>query len=824
MLSGASGLVFEVIWVRQLAAWVGHSTVAVSLVVAAFLAGLMLGSLVGARLADRGGALVRVYAALEAITAVAALAISTLLAQASPLSLWMADHGPPALSTLPARLALGFVVVLAPTVAMGATLPVLARAVTSDPQRAAAPLGALYSLNTLGAVAGCSLAGFSLLGTLGMVRTAALASACNVVVAALAWRLPLPDAPRSVSLDAAPARGFGALVAAAALTGFSAIACEVLWFRVLHSFVRSSTYAFTLLLAVYLAGLALGGALYARRFARRTDHWELLSDAQVAQAAAVLVSVALLGRTGTLASWLTARSSANDADLVHLAIGAVIILGPATLMGLSYPLVLAAGAHTTGRVGRGVGLLGAANTLGGVAGSLLAGLALVPALGTLRSFEIAVCATLAVAVFARSRMHGRVPWRGDAGRTARVALAVAVALACVPSDYLLRAVTTFPRARVLAAREGRDGTAAVLGYTRSDVCAASPNHCRGRCRDDFSYQQLIFGTVSYASTIPPAKRYMRALAHLPLLQIDTEDALDVAEVCFGTGTTAGAFTAHPSLGTLTIVDINRDVFEFARHFRASNRGVLDDPRVRLVVDDGRHHLETARQQWNVLSLEPPPPTAEGAATLYAREFYVAARRRLREGGVLAQWIPFDQQSEALGRAMLASITAEFAHVEVYLPSRSEGVVLASMRPLSPDLARWRSRWRGAVRESLAEVGFDRPERLLATRVLDDAAVRRWIDGAAPMVDDLPAVEFYRSHGGRPFRVATMLSLAPRPEASWALEARIERHGMEAWERSITGDLRGARVIASQLYADDGANPYTRYLDALEYDCLNLDAP
>jgi MFS family permease len=151
VLSGASGLVFEVIWVRQLALWVGHGTVAVSLVVSAFLSGLVLGSWLGGRLADRGGRLVRTYAILEACTGLTALFVSVVLSRSAMLSSWIADHGPPFASGLAARICVGFVVVFAPTATMGATLPVLTRHLSKTRDRVGAPLATLYALNTLGA-------------------------------------------------------------------------------------------------------------------------------------------------------------------------------------------------------------------------------------------------------------------------------------------------------------------------------------------------------------------------------------------------------------------------------------------------------------------------------------------------------------------------------------------------------------------------------------------------------------------------------------------------------------------------------------------------
>ncbi len=847
VLSGASGLVFEIIWVRQLGHWVGHSTVAVSLVVAAFLAGLVLGAWWGGARADRDPAPLRRYSLLELATGLGALAVSLALSQLPALLLSLSAPPPGWL-----RHALGFVLLLGPTSLMGATLPTLARHVVRDPQRAGRPFATLYAVNTLGAALGCGLGGFVLLGRYGLVRTAIAASLLNVLVAALAWalhRTTPPTAAHDAAHDTAATAHTDAqpsdrarLAALAATTGFAAIACEVLWFRVLHAFVRSSTYAFTLLLVVFLLGLVAGGAVYARRLADHPRPWRLLADVQALLAAAVTASVALLGRAGSLTAWLAPRLGGHadtDNDLLHALLGLVVVGLPAALMGVSFPLVAALGARSAGAapttrrgVGAAVGDLSALNTLGGALGSLAATLVLVPALGAQRSFFVAVALGLVAALVAGHRAEGATTLRGAAGQSLRAALAVLAMWAALPGTYLLQATTQFPRARVLALREGRDGTAAVLGYDRATVCRASRNGCRDRCTMDFAYQQLLFGTISYASTIPPARRYMRALAHLPMLH-RAEAPSDVLEICFGTGTTAGAFLTHDTLRALTVVDINPDVFALARHFAESNLGVATHPRVRLLAEDGRHHLASTRDAYDVISLEPPPPTAEGAAALYTREFYALARRRLRAGGVLAQWIPLDQQTAALNRAMLAAVRAEFAYAALYVPARLEGVVLASDRPLDVDLAAWARRWASpAVRDNLGAVGFAEPAQLLATRMLDAEGVVRWMGDARPVTDDLPTVEFYRAWPGAPFGLDHLLPSAVDPARGLGLAdaARVrrfvgpERDLMRSWDRHLRRDLPGARQAVARARDTLGATPYTDYLTHLEYDCLNLDDP
>jgi len=855
VLSGASGLVFEIIWVRQLAGWVGHGTVAVSLVVAAFLTGLVLGAWWGGPRADRDPQPLRRYALLELATGFAALGVSLALSQVTPVTLWLAatPWGHAAMSGPWVRHLLAFALLLPPTSLMGATLPTLARYVVADPRRAGRPFATLYAVNTLGAALGCGLGGLVLIGRWGLLRTALAAAVLNLVVAALAALLyrtanhapspeaDLPSPEASTPSPDGPEPGDGLRLAGiAAVTGFAAIACEVLWFRVLRAFVKSSTYAFTLLLVVFLLGLVGGGLLYARRLAQHPRPWRLLAEVQGLLAVAVTASVALLGRAGSLAAWLGPRLGSHadtDNDLLHALLGLAVVGPSAVLMGVSFPLVASLGAarvgHGTHRgIGAAVGNLSALNTLGGALGALLTTLALVPALGAQRSFVLAVGLSVGASLVAGRRAEGALTWRGDAGQSPRIALALGLVWALLPGDYLLRATTQFPRAEVLAVREGRDGTAAVLRYNRASVCRASRNRCRTGCDVPFQYEQLLFGTISYASTIPPARRYMRALAHLPMMY-RAEAPSDVLEICFGTGTTAGAFVTHNTLRSLTVVDINPDVFALGPFFAESNHGVVRHPRTRLLAEDGRHHLATTAARYDLVSLEPPPPTAEGAASLYTREFYALARSRMRPGGVLAQWIPLDQQTAPLNRAMLAALGSTFAHVELFVPARLEGVVLASDRPLTVDLAAWARQWAvPAVRESLAGVGFSEPAQLLATRVLDDAGSRRWSRGAEPVTDDLPTVEFYRAWPGAPFRLDAMMPWASDPAAGLSAPeaARVhtfvgpERALQRSWDHHLRGDLDAARREAHRARDSLGSNSYTEYLTHLEYDCLNLDDP
>ncbi len=278
------------------------------------------------------------------------------------------------------------------------------------------------------------------------------------------------------------------------------------------------------------------------------------------------------------------------------------------------------------------------------------------------------------------------------------------------------------------------------------------------------------------------------------------------------------------------MDINPDVLEVARHFTDVNHGVTSDPRARVAIDDGRHFLATPGPRFDVISFEPPPPTASGAVDLYSREFYEAVRARLAPGGIVTQWIPLDQQSDALDKALIRSMQDVFPEVSLWIPSKLEAVVVASDRPLDADAARIAARLAHPdVRRSLEEVGFQGAEDLLGTFVMGDVALRSYTRGAAAVTDDLPAVEYFRDQDAEGFSPADLLAVAESPASlvrGEGLDASRLARAADANRRLIRAHVFGqqkdrdaARREVAAAEAADGSTVYTRYLDNLEYGCL-----
>ena len=749
LASGAAALIYQIVWFKQLQLVLGSSTYSVSVTIASFFLGLSLGGWLGGRFADRVRRPLRTYAALELAVGALSLVITLLL---SKWAVWIPFLAPALGARSPISAVLTLLVSLAtlvlPTMLMGATLPFLAKYVVRERGMLAARIGVLYGLNTLGAAIGCAVAGLWLIGTVGVLQSAQVGSAIYFMVAViaatrrLAAESPLPAVPEPASeseaaLDVTGAGGFAtrALVVVFAVSGFVSIAYEVLWFRVLANFTLHTVYAFSAMLATYLLGLVLGALLCARFIAPRKDRLLVnFARLQVLIAAAGLLTVALLGRSRNILnlveSWPASLGIppqlldplAGTADIVVLCL--IVFLVPTTLIGIGFPLASELTIHRISALGQRLGRLYALNTLAGTFGSLVAGFLLLPRLGTQGSLTLIVALNLAlfvvlVATQPSLRQDRRLRRLGAEGFVFAIA-----GLWILGPKYLEHAQTRFDGARILAFREARDATFVVTGY-QSD--------------DEGSFQQLLVNGNSYANNAPPGRRYMATLGHLPaLLHPEPHSAL---VVCIGTGTTIGSLTVHPSLQTVTGVDLSQAVFDFAPLFEPLNHSFYRQPHVEKIVADGRHYLLTNDRTFDVITFEPPPPQDSGIVNLYSREFYQLAKRRLGRGGIVAQWVPLDITRQALPRMMIRTMMAEFPHVSLWVPSRMEGVVIASMEPLKIDVAAWQRRMSvPALRTDLEAIGFRSPEDIVATFVAADGALAKFVGDVPLITDDRPRVE------------------------------------------------------------------------------------
>lgn len=756
-VSGASGLVYEVAWVRGFGVALGNTVWSASLVTAAYMAGLGVGAWLVGRRADRAHhadarAPLRLYAWCELAIAACGLVLLAALPRfegISPaLSSYVVDaRGWHELSFVShaLRFALAAAALLPPTVAMGATLSLLARSVVrEDVTQAGWRIGLLYGVNTAGAAAGALF--FDLLGVprFGVARAQGFAAALNALAAlggfALARGLvTAPPPPPAPEREAGVPAAFRLVVISLALAGFAGLGMEIVWFRFLYSALGQYREVFSILLATVLVGIWLGAAA-ASFVARRCASPGLwLGLAQLAFAGlaglgllwfdvsrpkAVVRSMLERGAIGTveefgLLAWNTAQ----------------VVLAPALCMGFGFPLGNALAQTRAHSVGQRAGALYLANTLGAVAGSLATGFVLLPRLGL--RLSAVLLGVLAVCAAAAALRADSTPIRSSRARLRALGAGLLLPsgllwlLASSDSDLLLRSFRAKDVVGHLLAPPSL--VASSEGVLESIVVLDVPNEGR----------TLYTNGHSMSGTSLGAQRYMRAFSHLPLLQLDGPS--DALVICFGVGTTAHAASLHDSLRSLEIVDLSRHVLEQAELFADSNRGVLADPRVSVFVNDGRQHLRMRPQaSYDLVTLEPPPIGFAGVASLYSREFYALARSRLRPGGFVTQWLPVRELPAPLVKSMVRAFLDVFPATVLLNGAGGDFILMgrnAATVELDPIALAARLEARPAVRADLERVEFGSLVEIAGAFAADAAHLDEVTRDFPAITDDAPLMEY-----------------------------------------------------------------------------------
>lgn len=727
LCSGAAALLFETLWFRLTGLGLGNSVWASSVVLAAFMAGLALGNGLGARFGGRVPRPLVAFAALEGVVALLSLALVLAL---PALGAWLA----PLLAGLQertfvlnsGRAGLAFGLLLLPATAMGATLPLLTRALAPHSGRFGIALGRLYGWNTLGGVLGALASETLLVPRLGLTRTAFVAAALNLTALATALTLDrrLGEGarlePAEPAVPGASARASSRalrLLSAAFLAGGILLALEVVWFRFLELFVFGTQLAFALMLSTVLAGIALGGLLAAAWLRRR------------AQATAALSILALLAGIAAATSY-----SAFDPAQAPLAgevgrtlwLSLVLMLPASLLSGMLFTLQGAALREELSSDAAAAGWLTFANTLGAMLGAPLAGFVLLPALGLERSLFALAVSYGALSLLVLPWSLGRRPLRpvllASAACFALVALLFPFGLLQGRFVRVLSATMAGDGARQVAFREGPTQTAILF---QADWGGAPV------------YQQLVTNAHSMTSSFFYARRYMKLFAYWPLaLQPDARRALLIS---YGLGNTAEALVLAPGLERIDVVDSSRTILELSPLVaRAGAADPLLDARVRVHVEDGRFFLRARGEPYDVITAEPPPPHAAGVASLYSLEYFRLTRSRLAAGGIATHWLPVNQLPLSGARSIVRAFCAVFEDCSLWSGAGYDWMLAGSNGAAAvpePGLRRpWADSAAGADLRGLA---IEKPEQLGALFIADAPQLARWTAGEAPLVDDRP---------------------------------------------------------------------------------------
>ncbi|HSO61329.1 MAG TPA: fused MFS/spermidine synthase [Desulfobacterales bacterium] len=670
-LSGMSGLVYQILWTRMLVEIIGGTPFSVSIILTVFMGGLGFGSYLAGRRIDRvktPSTLIKLYGTLELVIGLYAGLIPVLLLVFKPLqSLIYNNLYAHFLTYNLFTFLLCAVILCVPVVCMGATLPILFRFYVDRMPKVGAHAGRLYGLNTIGAAAGSLVSGFWLIQWWGVPGTMAFAVATNSVIGLacllVGFKVRIPAGGQTAKRAKPLNPGIGAesptdstdRIAALvifAVSGFCAMACEVVWTSLLGLMVGPTTYSFTVVLVTFITGLALGSILFGWFADRVRNCLALLLATQVAAALLVLGVSQLLGDSQLFFAKLifTFKDQFGLQNVAKAGALFLLMILPTLCFGASFPLVSRIYTRSMAHVGRSIGFAYMVNTVGALLGPFIAGFVLIPWLGKEASLKVVAGLQLATSVVIAGllfKRNARDPRQlGVMAATAVVGLLLCwhypswshrqlsigkyhdfddIRPVLTRSGWLealfhgTREMEKAEKGELVYYGDGIGGFTSVVKFSdalgNTNLALANSGKTDASSRQDMETQTL--------------------LAHVPMLY--HRNPRSVMVIGLASGITAGEVLHYP-VAAMDVLEINQQVVEASRFFDPWNSQVLADPRTRLILQDARAHLQLTRETYDVIISEPSNPWMEGLAALFTRDFFALARERLREGGLFAQWI------------------------------------------------------------------------------------------------------------------------------------------------------------------------------------------
>ena len=758
-LSGAAGLIYEVTWARSLGLIFGASHLAVTTVLAVYMGGQALGSATFGRIADRSQRPLRLYGLLEVgvgASALVFLGLTRIYPWLYPPLARLAEENGVYLTAV--RTTFAVLAMIVPTTLMGGTLPVLTRFASGRGGGVARQLSHLYAFNTAGAVAGTLAAGFLLIRSLGVTATLLVGAAVSAAVGAVSVLLqgrmegaePVPPdagSPAAASAEQVSAMALRMTLLGTAVSGFCALGYEVLWTRMLTLVVGTSVYSFTVMLVAFLAGIGAGShafSLLGRAAARPRRAVLALGVTQVLIGLSALTVTVLMRELPSLANRLQALLiGGNTTEFAgrlgaSFGVGIAFMFVPAFFMGLAFPVASAAwsGGGRAG-VGTSIGRLLTANTVGAILGAVVSGFVLIYVFGIERSLQILVILNVGVGLAVAASPSAR---RWAVGVPV-VATAIAVAVrAAFPSwgrawderyfatyvnytrsiDTPEEAQKKLANVQVLYYHEGVNETVSVtrfLGGQQSFVVNGRPE----------------------ASTNLMDVQVQRTLGHLPMLLHPNPRRVFVLGT--GTGMTLGATSIHPEVERLVLGEIEAGVLGVARTFAKWNHDVLENPKLKIVFNDGRNYLSTTKEKFDVITADPIHPWSGGAGYLYTAEYFRSVADRLAPGGIACQWLPVYELTVNDVRTVVRTFAASFKYSYIWL-TFYDAVLIGSNDPIVIDEAALAKRMGvPSIRDDLALVQMGTPEDLLSFFLAGTAGARAFGRGGDVNTDDNVVLEF-----------------------------------------------------------------------------------
>jgi spermidine synthase len=746
-VSGMTGLVYEVVWTRMFTSVFGNTTYAISAVLAAFMGGLALGSFVIGRLVDKQRKLLKLYALLEVGIGIMALCMPLLLNELNSLYALVFQN----LTTSTGFLffiktVLSFLILLIPTFLMGGTLPLLSKYLIRRNDEIGAKVGLLYSINTLGATAGCFLTGFVLLEAFGISNTIILAAVVNLVLGALFYilslRFELPDAAPGQTTEEVEyyspkfilllMLGFG-------LTGFISLSFEVLWSRLLIFKLNTTVYAFSIMLTVFLVGLGAGSLLFTILEKSRLIKNQLKVFGVLESLIGLLglISIFLFGQFEAISN-LWESLAWRDQIYKQLLLAALIMLIPAILMGMTFPLVTHIYTRSVKRIGASVGKLYSVNTVGSILGSLITGFVLIQWLGTQSSLVLIsiLALMLGTAVLVAEAIQSQKKIIGKSMLPpALFWVLMGLLISNLPPDFLFQYFNIGEKqvnsqVEIIYANEGVECITTVHRYPDGN-------------------RVISTGSINVAGTDFTLRTTQKLQAHIPMLLHPT--AKDVLQVGFGSGETSHILTTYDTKH-VDIVEISKAVLETSSsYFSDINRGVTRHPKFRYIIMDGANYVALTGRKYDLILNDSIWPFYSGNSGLYTKEYFEDGKQHLNEGGIMTSWLPVEMPVESL-KTLLETFHSVFPHVSLWMAVthyNKHALIVGSLEPLEIDMEIFLERFEQYAQADLELINLGDPVDLMDAFKMDESGFNGWSQDAAIHSLNRPVLEFaprFRNHG------------------------------------------------------------------------------
>jgi spermidine synthase/tetratricopeptide (TPR) repeat protein/MFS family permease len=758
VISGALGLIYQIVWFKYLSLFLGNTTYAQTIVLATFMGGLAIGSALWGRKVDVAPRPLRLYAFLELGVGIYCLLYPKFLEilKGVFISIVVTLHLPSdGTIVLILKLLISLCSLLVPTILMGGTLPILVRFITNKFDESARNIAVLYFLNSFGAVIGSLLAGFFFIRILGLSLTVYSAAVINLLIGGFALLLSLWSVPaENIEVEELPElkthvirREIIIAIAVAGISGLAAMIYEVTWVRNLIPVLGSSTYSFSLMLVAFISGITIGSLIVSAIVQRVKNLTVLLAWCQVGVVLSMLATLPFYARIPyefwRVASILTRSDATYPIFLIiQFFFGFILMIVPTIFLGMSLPVATRIASRGIDVLGKSVGNVFAVNTLGTVFGSLLAGLILIPLIGVKHTIEVGIgcnlIAGLLVLFFAAS-----VSRRQTFIASSVILFAVVTYSLFVP-NWSRGAMLTGVFRRINSNAEPPSSYSEFMKQANSmnvlyykEGTMATIGVIEGGMANGKQKVLIVNGKADASSKGDLPTQVL--LGQLPcILHQNPQNALVVG---LGSGVTVGSILTH-QVKRVDCVEISKEVVEASSQFDDVNNRPLIDPRTTLFIEDALAFLKITPRSYDIIVSEPSNPWIAGIGNLYTEEFFEECKRKMNTGGLMVQWFHLYEMNDDLFKMVVRTFQSSFKFVTIWQSMSVDVIMIGSDQPLLIDFKKMQTTMAmKEIKEDLQRISIPDAATLLSLEMLPSGSVSRYVGIGDINTEDHPRLEY-----------------------------------------------------------------------------------